>query len=155
MPAVHVFTGPIRSGKTTRLAAWAQTTAGTAGLLMPDGPQGRMFQDLQSGFVWPTAARLGELQPLVIGRFAFSRAAFELANTTLLGAATNAATRWLVVDEVGPLELRGEGLAPALQTVLALPEPAFELVLVVRESLRTAVIDAFELSRWPLRSFQP
>ncbi|GAA4371010.1 hypothetical protein GCM10023185_46070 [Hymenobacter saemangeumensis] len=155
MPAIYLLTGPIRSGKTTRLMAWARATPGAAGLLMPDGPQGRMFHDLETGFAWPAAARLGEARPLTIGRFQFSRAAFEWANASLRGAAARPGTRWLVLDELGPLELRGEGLAPALQSILAQPARPFHLVLVIRASLVGQVTAAFNLSRWPLRPFHP
>jgi nucleoside-triphosphatase THEP1 len=38
-----------------------------------------------------------------------------------------------VVDEVGPLELEGKGLWPALKKVIDLPSPDY--VLVVRETI--------------------
>ena len=146
----YCFAGPIRSGKTTRLAAWAATQPQAAGLLMPDAPQGRLFRDVATGAEWSTAAPAGDANPLVVGRFSFSRAAFARAETALLAAAANPATRWLLVDEVGPLELRGEGLAPALRQVLAAaPAAGFEVVLVVREGLRTAVEEAFGLAAFP------
>jgi nucleoside-triphosphatase THEP1 len=152
---IHLLTGPIRSGKTTRLAAWAAATPGAAGLLMPDTARGRQFWDVSTGFAWPTAARLGELHPLTIGRFQFSAAAFAWAGAALRGAATNPATQWLMADEIGPLELRGEGLAAALRDVLALPQPPPNLVLVVRETLVEQVVAAFNLRQWPIRAFYP
>ena len=143
----YCFAGPIRSGKTTRLAAWAATQPYAAGLLMPDAPQSRLFRDVATGAEWPTAAPVGDANPLAIGRFSFSRAAFARAETVLLAAASNPATRWLLVDEVGPLELRGEGLAPALRQVLETGTTAgFDVVLVVREGLRAAVAEAFGLA---------
>jgi len=141
--AVFCVAGPIRSGKTTRLAAWATATPGAAGLLMPDTAAGRVFQDIGSGATWPTAAAPDDANPLIIGRFTFSRAAFARANAALLAAACHPRTQWLLVDEVGPLELRGEGLAPALRQLLV-PGCA-GLVLVVRESLREAVAVEFQL----------
>jgi nucleoside-triphosphatase THEP1 len=150
---IHLLTGPIRSGKTTRLAAWAAATPGTAGVLMPDTPRGRVFRELRTGFEWPTAARLGDWRPLRIGRFQFGRAAFAWAESALLGAATHPATHWLVMDEVGPLELRGEGLALALRAILALPQPPPALVLVVRQALAAAVVQEFGLGKWQVRPF--
>ena len=144
----HCLAGPIRSGKTTRLAAWAATQPHAAGLLMPDAPAGRLFRDVATGAEWPTAAPVADANPLVVGRFNFSRTAFAQAETALLAAA-NPATRWLLVDEVGPLELRGEGLAPALRQVLALaPAAGYDVVLVVREGLRAAVAEAFGLAEF-------
>ena len=65
----------------------------------------------------------------------------------MLAAAARPGIRWLAVDEIGPLELRGEGLAPALRQVLAAPGAGFGLVLVVRETLREAVETAFGLGK--------
>ncbi len=145
----YCFAGPIRSAKTTRLATWAASQPHAAGLLMPDAPEGRLFRDVATGAEWPTAAPAGDNNPLAIGRFSFSRAAFARAETTLLAAAANPATRWLLVDEVGPLELRGAGLAPALRQVLELvPAAGFDVVLVVREGLRTAVAEGFGISEF-------
>lgn len=144
---IHILSGLVRTGKTTRLAAWAARQPGTAGLLMPDTTVGRVFRDVGTGAEWPAAAAPNAPDPLLVGRFRFGRAAFGRAGRVLLAAAAHPATRWLLVDEIGPLELRGEGLAPALRRVLARAAPAFGLVLVVREGLREAVEQAFGLGR--------
>ena len=150
----YCFSGPIRSAKTTRLAVWAASQPHAAGLLMPDAPEGRLFRDVATGVEWPTAASVEDDNPLAIGRFSFSRAAFAQAETTLLAAAANPATRWLLVDEVGPLELRGAGLAPALRQVLeTAPAAGFDVVLVVREGLRAAVAEAFDISEFLVFDF--
>ncbi|WP_400191864.1 hypothetical protein [Hymenobacter sp. B81] len=151
---IHLLSGPIRSGKTTRLQAWAGGQAGAAGLLMPTDAHGRYFRDLRSGLQWPTAARPGDWQAQCLGPHRFSAAAFSWANHALLGAAAAAGTQWLLVDEVGPLELRGAGLAPALRRILH--EPAYQpphLLLVVRTGLREAVVEHFALHRWTLTEF--
>jgi len=54
-----------------------------------------------------------------------------------------------VIDEIGPLELRGEGLEPAVSAVLAAESAAgalvANLVLVVREGLVDRVIEHYHL----------
>jgi hypothetical protein len=85
---------------------------------------------------------------VAVGRYAFWRSAFERAADALRDAAAAAPPpAWLVIDEIGKLELRGEGFAAALRAVLALP-PASQpgtLVLAVREGLVDDVVAAFAL----------
>ncbi|MCC3158364.1 nucleoside-triphosphatase [Hymenobacter sp. 15J16-1T3B] len=113
----------------------------------------RHFLDLRSGLRWPVAARPGQWPVLSVGRFQFSPAAFAWANAALRGAATDPAVHWLVVDEIGPLELRGEGLAPALTDVLRAASHPDHLIIVVRSGLVEAVWRRFKLHRWPMSHF--
>lgn len=80
-------------------------------------------------------------ESMSVGRFRFRRAAFDWAEARLLGAAACPETRCIVIDEIGPLELAGEGFAPVLRRLLARGSP--ELVIVVRESLAAEVGEAF------------
>jgi nucleoside-triphosphatase THEP1 len=146
---IHLLSGPIRSGKTTQLRRWATAHPAARGLLMPTDAHGRRyFLDLGSGLQWPALARPGQWPVVRIGRFHFAPAAFAWANAALQGAAA-AGPDWLVVDEIGPLELRGEGLAPALRAMLAAPQLPANLVLVVRAGLADQVWQCFDLQRWP------
>ncbi|RAK65938.1 hypothetical protein [Hymenobacter edaphi] len=152
---IHLLSGPIRSGKTTRLRRWAAGCPNVGGLLMPTDAHGqRHFLDLGSGLQWPAAARPGQWPVQQVGRFRFSPTAFNWANAVLRGAATEPAVQWLVVDEIGPLELRGLGLAPALTALLAAPRLPEHLVLVVRAGLVEAVWHRFQLARWSCVPFR-
>ncbi|GAB3839243.1 hypothetical protein [Hymenobacter jeollabukensis] len=151
---IHLLSGPIRSGKTTRLRHWAAGRTDVGGLLMPTDAHGqRHFLDLRSGLRWPVSARPGQWPVQQVGRFRFSPAAFDWANAALRGAATEPAVQWLVVDEIGPLELRGQGLAPAFTALLAARRLPNHLVLVVRAGLVEAVWQRFQLHRWAPISF--
>jgi nucleoside-triphosphatase THEP1 len=150
---IHLLSGPIRSGKTTRLRRWAAGRPDVAGLLMPTDAHGRRsFLDLGSNLQWPASARPGQWPVVSIGRFHFAPAAFDWANAALRGAAETAPA-WLVIDEIGPLELRGAGLAPALEALLAAPKQPANLVLVVRAALVEKVTEHFGLGRWSIVSF--
>ena len=158
MPAVTILTGPIRSGKTTRLERWvagrgAAARDDAAGLLQPDGPDGRLFVDIATGEAEPLEPVGPGEGAVAVGRFRFRAAAFDWANARLVAAARESAA-WLLVDEVGPLELRGEGLRPGLDAALARPGG---MLLVVRDTLVADVRAAFGLqdarvvpaSGWP------
>jgi nucleoside-triphosphatase THEP1 len=55
--------------------------------------------------------------------------------------------RYLVIDEIGPLELSGRGLEPMVSTILENYErsPKQHLVLVVRDYLLEKVISHYHL----------
>lgn len=143
MARVRIVSGPIRSGKTTRLAAWASGRADVAGLLSPDGPEGRSFVDVVGG------ARMAMENPdpdepvLTVGRFRFRAAAFDWANARLIAAAADPRHASIIVDEVGPLELAHSGLWPSIGAVVG--RPAGDAILVVRAHLVRAVSDALAL----------
>lgn len=142
--AAHLVTGPTHSGKTGRLLAWARTRTDVVGIAAPDGPNGRRMLDLRSGES-VEMEKPEEGEPSVsVGPYRFRRAAFDWAGERLIAAAADPTARFLVIDEVGPLELRGDGLATVLREVVASSRP--ELVLLVREGLTTQVETCFSLA---------
>lgn len=80
-------------------------------------------------------------EALTVGRFAFSKRNFEQAAEIILSAAGK--DGWLVIDEAGPLELRGEGFAPVLKEVFKIRNS--RIVVVVREGLAEQLENFFGL----------
>lgn len=116
-----------------------------AGILSPDGPLGRRFVDLAGGdTVEMERPEPGE-DSVQVGRFVVRQAAFDWAEARLTRAAEGQGASTLVVDEIGPLELQGRGLARALRSLLE--RSSVDLVLVVRETLLDRVIAEFGLEQ--------
>ncbi|MFW5689993.1 MAG: hypothetical protein ACOC1U_10505 [Spirochaetota bacterium] len=159
---VVILSGPIRSGKTTALAhllAGAGNPFGAndpsiTGVLAPIIAGRRHLCLLRTGecrlletdATTPDTTKPGEI--VAIGPHRFSERVFSWARNELTTSPARTAEGWVVVDEVGPLELRGEGLEPALGDVIArhLAAASFRpqrakteagprLLLVVREGL--------------------
>ncbi len=78
---------------------------------------------------------------LAVGRFLFRQAAFDWAVQRIETALDQGAGA-LVIDEVGPLELRGDGFAGLLDRV-ARDYPAVERALLARTSLVDEVAARF------------
>lgn len=125
--------GPIGAGKTKAAVALAQGLRAqglpVGGVVSPrvvKGGQtvGYRVRDLE-GNERPLCSR--DPPGIEFRRFFFSPEGLAFANAVLARAAQDA--RVVIVDEVGPLELTGGGLAPGVQA--ALRSPAF-LVLSVR-----------------------
>ena len=140
---IEIISGPIHSGKTTHLTAWcaAQPPGTVAGLLQPARPAGREFVDVVTGDSFPLDAPPDTPETAVqrVGRYAFATAAFEWAADCLARAVAAPTVQVIVVDEIGPLELRGQGLDAAVRAVLAAGRADVRVVLVVREGLVEAV----------------
>ncbi|HTI31714.1 MAG TPA: nucleoside-triphosphatase [Sphingomonas sp.] len=131
MQRVILLTGPTHSGKTGALSATVRQP-GVAGLLAPDLHYGRILEDLKSGEFERFQIHDDSEPSVEIGPYHFRAAAFDWANGKLKTAVRSRA-KIIVVDEVGPLEMRGEGLRSGLDAVLARDHGT--AVLVVREKL--------------------
>lgn len=142
---VTILHGPIRTGKTTRLARWSKGRTDVGGLLQPDGPDGRYFHDIATGDAEPLEPAADGEPTLRVGRFRFRAHAFSWAARRLGAHARVGGPRTLIVDEIGPLELAGGGLRAAAFD--ALSRHGGELVLVVRTPLVADVLDAFGIGQ--------
>jgi len=71
----------------------------------------------------------------VVGDYTISRAGILFARGAIKRAIESRCDL-VIIDEVGPLELRGKGLMPAVELALA---SAVNILLVVRSSLREAL----------------
>lgn len=73
----------------------------------------------------------GNEETLSVGRFVFSKDGFEKAIQIIRDAMHKQG--WLVIDEIGPLELRGDGFCEVLKEILA--ERNEKILLVAREGM--------------------
>ena len=149
--SIVIFSRAIRSGKTTELRQWCATKKNVAGILMPDLNGSRKILDIatQNVFDIACAEPQNTTQVLInIGRFYFYEHAFEQANRILLSA-LQAKPQWLVVDEVGKLELDNKGFYESLQQIIPYYQQnkaVGNLLLVVRDSLLEQVKQKFSIN---------
>lgn len=147
---IYLLTGPIRTGKTTRLASWLEGRE-AAGILTPDR-QGIRWMKLLSNQLWiPFEIKAETNLPIVeIGRFRFSANAFTQAKTEFRQA-INSQAPWIVIDEVGKLEVKGKGLEPAITMLIEAAQASVytgNLLLVVREELLEMVLKKWKITKW-------
>ena len=141
---VRLIHGEIGSGKTRRAAAWVESEglAGrtVAGVLALKASTGREFLDIATGDQVALEHPAEDEMAVPVGRFQFRQAAFDWAVDRIEQSLGQAGS--VVIDEVGPLELRGAGFAPLLDR-LAQDHPGIQRVLLVRTSLIEAVAERF------------
>lgn len=135
---VLVLTGPVHAGKTTflerALPAWRERGLACDGFLSPAetgrGGPGYDLLEIGTGRRRPFLCREGGAGAERVGPYAFVPETLERARTIIREAGPDGL---LIVDEVGPRELEGGGLWPALRGALA-ARPG-KLLLVVREGI--------------------
>lgn len=152
MPEIHILSVPVQVGKTTRLQAWVdEERAGggrVGGFLMPDNADGlRVIRPLTPGAA-DEVVEAPEAGDLTIGRFQFRTAAFA-AGIRALHEALEAEVDWVVVDEIGPLEVRREmalepGFSAWLQGWRSLVQRP-KLLLVIRDFLLDEAVTRYGL----------
>jgi nucleoside-triphosphatase THEP1 len=142
---ICILTAPIQSGKTTSLINWSAARKDVYGILTPVVSGKRVFMNAQTREQFPMEAEGPSAQlradVLSIGRFVFSKEAFNKASEIIRDAIHKEG--WLVIDEVGPLELRGEGFCNVLREGLSVKKE--KILLVVREGITEQVKKHFNI----------
>lgn len=99
---VIILSDAIRTGKTTALQEWVKTTTNITGFLSPDVNGKRMFQNIETGDLLPMET---EHKDLIVGKYAFDSKSFNHVETIIFEAWEIATSNFIVLDEIGPLEI--------------------------------------------------
>lgn len=158
---IHILSVPVQCGKTTLLESWvrAQALGAIGGCLSPDridddGRKTRVFWDVQTArevpFEWGIQEEINPSDLLEIGRFRFRQSGFDWVQQQMKEWSDNQSLQTLIIDEVGPIELRlTSGMEPGLTEFLnAMRQPEQKgrrVLLVVRDYLLEDFLTRFEL----------
>jgi len=136
---ILVLAGVVHSGKTTFLKKLLPSLEAlrlpVCGYLSPlvvveGSVAGYDLFDVRKGQTIPFLRTEGEAGWQKVGPYFFLPGGLGAATAAILGHRPG---ETLIVDEVGPLELSGRGVWPALREVLS--RPSFNCLLVVRKTL--------------------
>ena len=136
---ILVLTGPVHGGKSTflerSLPDWVRRGLVCRGFFSPaaadaGGGRGYDLVEIGTGLRRPYLRREGEPGAERIGAYVFVPETLDRARSIIRDAGPSGV---LVVDEVGPLELRGGGLWPALRDAFRRPDGT--MLLVAREEI--------------------
>jgi nucleoside-triphosphatase THEP1 len=134
--ALYILSGSTGIGKTTTLLNWVQNRKDTGGFLTPIDNGIRKFYFISQKSFANMIADETETEILEIGKYKFSKAAFNKAILCLAGDWKDG-KRICILDEYGPLEKSDTGLMPALHEIIlsASRSESQDLIVVVRENL--------------------
>ena len=116
---IYILTGDIRTGKTTALHQWALYRDDVDGILSPDHHDKRYFVKLKSQQQFALEVKNpSESEAIIrVGRFHFLKHAFTEANSYILSVWEKRTYRYLIIDELGKLELKNTGLHHAAKII--------------------------------------
>lgn len=146
---IYILTGAIRSGKTTALLHWSKNRNDVDGLLCPDDANGkRYFLKLKNKTIFKLEAEAETEAIVAIGNFKFLRSAFNEANDYLILEASKTERQYLIIDEIGKLELKNEGLHVSTKALISQfrSKNNTHLILVVRDYLLDAVLEHYGIT---------
>ncbi|MEO5673348.1 MAG: nucleoside-triphosphatase [Chitinophagales bacterium] len=147
---IFILSGPIQSGKTTRLIKWLEERDNIHGILTPVIDGKRIFMNAATKEIFPMEAEEGESNVLTAGRYTFSKPAFDRAKNILLDG-FDQKNICLIIDEIGLLELKSAGFSDVLKKILSdisidnSQSKKQKLILVIRKSLLKEVLIHFEI----------
>jgi nucleoside-triphosphatase THEP1 len=131
---IYVITGAVQTGKTTKLLQWSEKRNDVFGVLSPVVDGKRNFMDVKTRQVFPMEAMPGETETIAVGKFIFSTAAFRRADEIMQQSLAEK-SGWIVLDEIGPLELQDKGFAPVAEKMVTNTNEDLKCIWVIRESL--------------------
>ena len=153
---IYILTGVIRTGKTTTLLDWSKTRNDVDGLLCPADEVGRRY------FLKVKSKEEIELEVevdsevskeiITIGNFNFLNSAFKKANDYLVSIASQSEKQYLIIDELGKLELKNEGLHLSAEILIQkyMKDEKQHLILVIRDYLLDAVLKHYHILAYKL-----
>jgi nucleoside-triphosphatase THEP1/ABC-type thiamin/hydroxymethylpyrimidine transport system permease subunit len=141
---IFILSAPVQTGKTTSLVIWSQDRNDVWGILTPVVNGKRIFMDANKRQLFDMEATDGEAEVLTVGKFAFSKTSFNKAIQIIRDAMQK--DGWLIIDEVGPMELKGEGFCEVVKEVIAARPENQKIVLVVREGMVDTIKEFFRLT---------
>jgi nucleoside-triphosphatase THEP1 len=144
MSKIFIMSGAVHTGKTTRLMQWSMAQKNIDGIFQPLVDEKRFIYHIASRTL--KMLQTGQEKDVTeIGKYKFSNETFLWARKMLQEASLKEPD-WLLIDEIGPLELKGLGLEPAITEILSRRESLKTNILcVVRDSVLEKFIDNYGL----------
>lgn len=141
---IYIFSDHIGVGKTSTLLNWAKSQRNIGGFLSPKISGKRYFLNLENLQIRPMEKENGTIK---IGQFKFDENIFKWARYELYQH-FQTDKRGLIIDEVGPLEIKNnDGFHPLILDLLkenSAEKP--DLIFVVRNFMVKDFIEKYQLS---------
>lgn len=148
MNNVLIYTGEKGVGKSNYLQEIFLQKLNVCGILQPRINGIKYLVDVVSGEKRKLELenQIEEEKDVTIGNYIFSSEALLWAQQILVDA-IQSPNRIIIIDELGPLELRGSGLEPLLSQIISKATTEEKrLILVVRPTLIDLIIAKYNLS---------
>mgnify|MGYP001598600589 CR=1 FL=1 len=149
---IYILAGDIRTGKTSALREWVPTWDNVKGILCPDDKEELKYLcNIETQEKFPLVVKVKSEETISVGKFHFLGDTFKIANFLLIKTFDQYDFEFLVMDELGELELKNEGIHMAAKYIIDnyVSNDKKNLLLVVRTHLVKDII-----AHYGIRSFQ-
>ena len=147
MKKIYILSGKTGIGKTTFLLNWIKDK-NADGILAPVVNSKRHLQHISSNQIKKLEVddKAENKKTISVGKYLFDENIFEWAREKLFES-FKSNPEWLVIDEIGPLELDGNGLEPAVSEILNSidNQSKIKIIFVVRENLIENFFEHYDL----------
>ncbi len=145
---IYILSDDIGTGKSKALLKWTKGQADVFGVLSPRNDLNeRYFLDVSTGAPFKMEANDEDVDIILVGRYKFLHSAFKRANIIIKNAIEHNTSGFVIIDEIGKLEMRSEGLheSASKAIITAMQHQKLHVVLIVRRSLIDAIIEKYEI----------
>ena len=153
--SIIIFSRPRNSGKTTELISWCNNKENCSGILMPDVNGLRKMYNIQSKIMLEAEHNIAVStnETLVsIGNFHFYQSSFDIS-CQIIETAINLQSKYILIDEVGKLELNQQGFYKAIiKAVQTDTDNTFSgtFIFTVRDVLIDRVLNCFMINNYTI-----
>jgi len=144
---IYIFTGDIRTGKTQTILALCNGRKDVGGFLSPDEDGKRVILGLNNRKIIPFEIEDDTQEVISVGRFHFLKAAFAESSSWALEDAESNDLQFVVVDEIGKLELQKRGYHDLILELVKKDWQNKDLVIVIRDFLLDELVDQYGLEK--------
>lgn len=142
MNNIIIITGSINSGKTTFLQKQIQLRNDVKGILTPKINGQRFFKNIETSEFFEMEDEVKKEDSICIGKYFFNNLSFNKAIEIIHNSIES---NFIIIDEIGHLELKEEGFYFALNFLLNNLNKSKKIILVIRENLLDIVIEKFKI----------
>ena len=147
MNNIYILSGKVHSGKSKQLLEWSNKLSSAAGVVSPVTTGKKHIRNISSGEerILQVDSPIANKKIITVGNYFFIEETFAWARGILLQS-NRSCPQWIIIDEIGYLELNGSGLEPAISQIL--PEIKHNVLIVIREKLIEKTIARFQLDKY-------
>ncbi len=149
MKKLYIYTGPVKSGKTSKLFEFTKSRNDVGGILSIVINSKKHLYNISTNESRVLEADESDKDDNIIStdKYRFKKNIFEWGRQVLKRASQKEYS-YLIIDEIGPLEFKGSGLSPAVDEILNTPSlPSEAVIVVVRNLLVKKFCGHFKISK--------
>lgn len=150
---IYILADNVRSGKTSALKEWASTWDIVKGILCPIDTDSRKYlYHIETEHRFPLEVDFANENTISVGKFHFLTDSFKIANYLLIKSFDDDDFEFLVLDELGKLELQNKGIHQAAEYIIGNYKSSDDknLLLVVRTALVKDILSHYQITNFQL-----